>query len=29
MLFDVYTGIFFDVDELINYSDFKVLINIL
>ncbi len=29
MLFDVYSGIFFDIDQLINYSDFNALIDIL
>lgn len=29
MLFDVYSGIFFDIDQLINYSEFKALIDIL
>ena len=29
MLFDTYTGIYFDIDELINYSDFESLIDIL
>ena len=29
MLFDVYSGIFFDVDTMIGYSEFQTLINIL
>lgn len=29
MLFDTYTGIYFDIDELISYSDFESLIDIL
>lgn len=29
MLFDVYSGIFFDVDTMISYSDFQALIDIL
>lgn len=29
MLFDVYTGVFFDVDELISWTEFQLFVDIL